>query len=85
MSGASFTGRVTHYFKYEQFLRKLKAARQEADLTQAQVAQALGKAQSFISKLETGERRLDFIELQELCRIYGKPLSYFEEGTKDRD
>lgn len=85
MSGASFIGRETHRFKYEQFLRKLKAARQEAGLTQVQVTQTLGKAQSFISKVEAGERRLDFIELQELCRIYGKPLSYFEEGTKDRD
>lgn len=75
----------TYQLRYDSFLRKLRAAREEAGLTQAQVAQALGKAQSFLSKIESGERRLDFIELQELCQLYGKPLSYFEEGMNKND
>lgn len=67
--------------KYDRLLRKLRTAREQAGLTQAEVAKALGKAQSFLSKVESGERRLDFIELQELCRLYRKPLSYFEESA----
>jgi len=42
------------------------------------VARRLSRPQSFISKFETGERRLDFVELQYPARIYRKPLSYFE-------
>jgi transcriptional regulator with XRE-family HTH domain len=49
-----------------------------SSLTQAEVARRLSRPQSFISKFETGERRLDFVELQYLARIYRKPLSYFE-------
>ena len=33
---------------------------------------------SFLSKCESGERRVDFVELQHLARIYRKPLSYFQ-------
>jgi transcriptional regulator with XRE-family HTH domain len=46
-------------------------------LTQAQVARKLSKPQSFVSKLESGERRVDFVELQQLAKIYKKPLSFF--------
>jgi transcriptional regulator with XRE-family HTH domain len=53
-------------------------ARNESGLTQAQVAQKLSKPQSFISKIESGERRVDFVELQYLAKIYGKPISFFE-------
>lgn len=62
---------------YRQFLVKLRQARTEAGMSQIQVAQVLGKPQSFMSKIETGERRLDFVELQILAVIYGKDLSYF--------
>ncbi len=74
----------TYRRRYGRFVVKLKAARREAGLTQGQVAQALGRPQSFVSKIESGERRVDFVELQELCQLYRKPISYFEEGTKAR-
>jgi hypothetical protein len=38
----------------------------------------LGRPQSFLSKCESGERRVDFVELQHLARVYRKPLSYFQ-------
>ena len=63
--------------RYDDFLRKLRQARLDAGLTQAQVAQILGKPQSFVSKCEIGERRVDFVELEAFARIYGKPLSFF--------
>ena len=66
---------------YQRLRDKLRAARREADITQVQVAIILGKPQSYLSKLEIGERRVDFLELQILARVYRKPLSYFEDET----
>jgi len=62
---------------YGSFLTRLVRARKEAGLTQVEVAKRMGKAHSFISKCELGERRVDFVELQELARIYGKDMSFF--------
>jgi len=64
---------------YKNFLTRLIEARKEAGLTQVEVAKRLGKAHSFISKCELGERRVDFVELQQLARIYKKDLSFFED------
>ena len=47
---------------------KLRQARLESKLTQGQVAYQLGRPQSFVSKIEAGERRVDFVELQVLAR-----------------
>lgn len=64
---------------YKNFLMRLIEARKQAGLTQVEVAKRLGKAHSFISKCELGERRVDFVELQQLARIYNKDLSFFCE------
>ncbi len=61
--------------EYRRFLRKLKAARLEAGLTQVDVARRLKKPQSFISKFETGERRIDPVEFRHLAEIYGKTIA----------
>ncbi|PSN16327.1 transcriptional regulator [filamentous cyanobacterium CCT1] len=63
--------------RYQQFLVRLKAARLDANLTQQQVAARLSVPQSFISKCESGERRVDIVELLEFALIYDKPLVYF--------
>jgi len=47
--------------------RLLQQARTEAGLTQVELAVRLGKPQSFVSKYESGERRLDLVELQQIC------------------
>ena len=67
---------------YGRLRERLKAARVEAGLTQTQVAHLVGRPQSFVSKIEVGERHVDFIELQVLASIYGKPLSYFEDKAE---
>jgi len=64
--------------RYRLFRAKLKQARIDAGLTQQQAAKLMGIRQQCISKCETGERRVDFIELIEFSRIYNKPVSYFE-------
>jgi transcriptional regulator with XRE-family HTH domain len=46
-------------------------------MTQAEVAQLLGKPQSYVSKCETGERRIDATELLDFAKVYGRPLSHF--------
>ena len=63
--------------KYAQLLIALRAARDEAGLTQTQVAKKFGAHASFVSKCESGERRVDAVELSEFCRIYGVALSEF--------
>jgi transcriptional regulator with XRE-family HTH domain len=62
---------------YREFVARLVQARKDAGLTQVEVAKKLGKAHSFISKCELGERRVDFVELQRLAEIYAKDLSFF--------
>lgn len=63
--------------RYQRLLRMLREARVEAGLTQTQAAAALGKPQSYVSKCESGERRIDAIELEEFARVYGKPITRF--------
>lgn len=64
--------------EYEIFLKKLKKARLEANLTQVEVSRILECHQSYISKSESGERRVDFVELVRFSKIYKKPLDYFK-------
>ena len=63
--------------EYEVFLRLLRETRQEAHLTQRQMAERLRHHQAFVSRSETGERRLDVIELRVLCKAMGVPLRQF--------
>lgn len=53
--------------RYTQFLAVMVQARKEAGLTQSELASCLGKPQSYISKAERGERRLDVIEFIEMA------------------
>lgn len=66
-----------HATAYRRFLLRLRQARGEAGLTQAEVARRFGKPQSFMSKVEAGERRVDAVELADFARLYGKPVAWF--------
>lgn len=68
-----------HPERYRQLLARLKEARRDAGMSQEEAAAALRVYQKYISKVETGERRIDPIELQELAALYGKPLQFFLE------
>ena len=61
----------------EQLQALLRQVRTEAGLTQTDVAQRLGQPQSFVSKYESGERRLDILELHEVCQVIGILLPEF--------
>ena len=58
-------------------VKRLKTARIEAGLGQVEVAKKLGKTQSYLSKIESGQRRFDVLQLKEFAKLYKKPLDYF--------
>jgi transcriptional regulator with XRE-family HTH domain len=67
----------TRSARYRTFLKRLKQARLDANLNQVQVARKLHRPQSFVSKVESGERRVDVIELTEFAELYGKSIEFF--------
>lgn len=66
-----------HRYQYQIFRALLIDAREQSGLTQAQVAERLEKPQSYISKYERGERRLDFSEFMELADILNIDVAAF--------
>jgi len=56
---------------------RLKQARLEAGLAQIEVAERLGRTQSYVSKIESGQRRFDVLQLKEFAKLYKKSLAYF--------
>lgn len=54
--------------------RVLRAFRQERGVTQAGLAELVGRPQSYVSKIESGERKADLPELDEICRALGSNL-----------
>lgn len=56
---------------------RLRQARIDVGLDQIQVARLLKKTQSYVSKIESGQRRVDIIQLKEFVKIYGKDINYF--------
>lgn len=66
--------------EYQRVINALKKAHKDKGITQAQLAEALGKLQSFITKVENGERRLDVVEFVHLARLVGvEPISALNE------
>ena len=65
--------------EYKKVIKRLKKARLGVGLKQIEVAKKLGKPQSYISKIERGERRIDITELKRIADIYKKSISYFIE------
>ncbi len=63
--------------EYAYFVEKLRKARIETGLTQVQIAKKIGRPQSHISNIESGQQRVDIIELKRFAKLYGKDLSYF--------
>ena len=62
------------------FLQVLKRMRDESGMTQAQCSAALGRPQSFMSDVERGVRRLDMVQLRDLCQVLGSDLIGFTQS-----
>ena len=68
-----------HSHEYTTFLKLLKGLRQEVGMSQLALATCLQATQTFVSKCERGERRLDFIEMRIWCRALGFEMPVFLE------
>jgi transcriptional regulator with XRE-family HTH domain len=69
---------------YRYLISRIREAREEAGLTQSEVAAALGRPVSFVSKCELGERRIDPIDLRKFADLYDKPFEYFVPRRRPR-
>jgi len=63
--------------EHKELIERLIKARDKAKLRQEDAAKLLSKTQSYISKIESGQRRIDLVQIKEFARIYKKPVSYF--------
>ena len=63
--------------EYTVLAEMLRAAREEAGLRQADLAEQLGQSQSYVSKYESGSCRLDVIQLRHICAALGLSLTTF--------
>jgi transcriptional regulator with XRE-family HTH domain len=64
-------------------LSLLRQVRQEAGQRQQDLAERIGELQSFVSKYESGERRLDVLELRQICMALGIPLINFVQRLEE--
>ena len=74
----------THSAQYRELLVRMRAAREARGITQQELAKRLGKPQSFVSKAEMGERRLDVVEYLHFMRaIEGEPHALLRQLEQD--
>lgn len=70
----------------ERLSRRLREAREYLNLSQDEVARRVGIARAAISLIESGQRRVDALELSKLARVYQRPVSHFtSEKIEDSD
>jgi len=63
--------RSTHHDDYQRLIALLKDLRRQSGVTQIELGQRLGNTQTFVSKFERGERRIDVVEFVEICEALG--------------
>lgn len=66
--------------EHKYLVKQLKKARLDVGLYQSQVAKLLRKTQSYVSKLESGQRRIDVVQLKQLANMYKKDITFFIKG-----
>lgn len=76
--------KTIHTPEYQALLELLREQRVESGVTQVEVAAALGEAQSFVSKCERGERRIDLIDLLRILRAIGVSPDEFLTELEER-
>ncbi len=69
--------RAIYKDEHKKIVELLKQTRIKSGLGQIEVAKKLGKSQSYISKIESGQRRFDVLQLKEFAKIYKKSLNFF--------
>jgi len=71
------TETIIYSQEHKRLIARIVRARKEAGLSQVQSANLLGRSQSYMSKIELAQRKIDVIELKRFAQIYKKPMSYF--------
>lgn len=69
--------KIIYSNEHKKIVKKLKQARNEIGYDQNKVATILGKTQSYVSKLESGQRRIETVLLKKLAEIYKKNITFF--------
>ena len=72
-----------HNKEYKLFINQLKQSRLDKEITQNELSKLIGKDQTFVSKYETCERRLDFIEFRQVCKAMNISLIEFIKKFED--
>lgn len=71
--------------RYNLFVKALVRARKASGITQAQLASKLDKPQSYISKIERGERRVDVVEFLDIAEVLGQePTAILAAAARGR-
>lgn len=70
-------GRTIRTKEYAIFIERMKKARLESGLRQIDVAKKMKRPQSYISRVESGEYRLDILEVKRFAQLYRKSIEYF--------
>ena len=65
--------------------KRLRQARQEANLSQCAAAEKMEMAQTFLSLAERGSRKITVNTLAKFAKVYKKPMSWFFEETELKD
>jgi transcriptional regulator with XRE-family HTH domain len=70
--------------EYQVVVEILRELRSDAAVTQVELAEILDQSQSFVSKYERGDRRLDIIQLRTVCEALGSSLQEFVNRLEQR-
>lgn len=70
-------GKEIYFKEHRELVKKLKQTRNKMALSQMEVAKLLGRSQSYVSKIESGQRRINVFQLKEFARIYKTDISNF--------
>lgn len=73
-----------HTDDYSVVVALLRETRKTTGMTQVELAEALGQSQSFVSKYENGDTRLDILQLRTVCQTLGTALPDFVAQLEDR-
>ena len=70
--------------EYDVLRKLLREVREQANVTQVELAERIGETQSYVSKCERGERRLDLVQLRTFCRALGISVTSFVSSFEQR-
>lgn len=72
-----------HRFEYELLRSMLRSRRLAAGMSQLELSKGLGRSQSFVSDIERGVRRIDLIELRDVCALVGTTAVEFLQTLEE--